>query len=572
LYRSLHRGLVPVVKFDRERLVDAVDASVTDDELAEALAMLGCVPEETGAEWAVEVFPDRPDLLSAELLARALRTYLGDEPGLTTYGVAEPEETLVSDASVEEVRPVIVGGRAGGVDLDEDTLTGLMDLQEDLHWGLGARRRKVSVGIHDAAGLTPPYTYKAVDPDEVSFVPLKGAQRMTMREMTSKIEKGVEFAHLVEDHDRWPLIVDDEAQVLSFPPIINGTETTVTVDTDDVFVDVTGTDERACREVLTVVMAQLAELGGELDQIEVVRPEGSVTTPQLDPSSHELELARARSLLGGSFAAEDAVQALERMGHGAETAGDELAVEVPAWRSDVLHEVDLVEDVAIGIGYDRFTGAQPTAVTYGEPSPGEAFHEQVRRALAGFGYLECLTLTLRNREEQTDLIEAEDPLVAVQNPVSQEQEVLRRRLVPCLLDLAAENTHRDLPQQLFEVGEVVVPDEGSADNEPRVAGITVDPEAGFTDAKQHVEGLLRALAIPCQLEAAEAPGYIEGRCAAVHHAATGDRLGTLGEVHPATLEQLEVTTPVAAFELCFTEHPEAGSWGPETRSAPASPD
>lgn len=555
---------MPVVNFSRDRLIDAVGSDVDDEELAEALAMLGCVPEETGAEWAVEVFPDRPDLLSAELLGRALRAYLDDEPGLTRYDVAEPSRRLVCEPSVEPVRPVIVGGYATGVALDEERLKGLMDLQEDLHWGLGARRRKVSVGIHDASGIQAPFTYEAVDPDQTSFVPLKGAQRMTMREMVTKLEKGVEYAELVEGHEAWPLIVDDEDQVLSFPPIINGTETTVTRHTEDVFVDVTGTDPRACRQVLNVVMIQLAELGADLEQVEVDRPEETVQTPELSPSSMRLDVERARSLLGGSFDAEEAAQALRRLGHAAELDGETIELAVAPWRSDVLHEVDLIEDVAIGVGYDRFTGAQPQAVTYGQASATETFHEQVRRALTGFGYLECLTLTLRSREEQTDLIEAEDPLVAVENPVSTEQEVLRRRLLPCLLDLAADNTHRDLPQRLFEVGEVVLPDEDAPRNEPRVAGIAIAPEAGFTDAKQHVEGLLRALDVPSRLEAADEPGYIEGRCAHVYDTDEDVRLGTLGEVHPATLERLDMTTPVAGFELCFQAYPEAGSWGPES--------
>lgn len=555
---------MPVVKFARERLFDAIGTDVGDEELAQALAMLGCVPEETGREWAVEVFPDRPDLLSAELLARALRAYLETETGLTQYAIGEPGDRLVSEASVEPVRGVIVGGRARGIELDEERLKGLMDLQEDLHWGLGARRRKVSVGIHDASGIQPPYTYKAVDPDEVDFVPLRGAERMTMREMTEKLEKGIAYAHLVEGHDRWPLIVDANDQVLSFPPIINGTQTTVTESTSDVFVDVTGTDERACRQVLTIAMAHLAELGADLEQVEIQRPDAVEITPDLSPSSFEIDVARARDLLGGSFGDEQAVHALRRLGHDVQAEGSQLSVEVACWRSDVLHEVDLIEDVAIGIGYDRFTGAQPTSVTYGQPSPTETFHEQVRRALTGFGYLECLTLTLRGREEQTELIDASDRLVAVENPVSGEQEVLRRRLLPCLLDLAADNTHRDLPQRFFEVGEIILPSEPIPRNQPRVAGILVASQAGFTDVKQHVEGLLRALGRDGRLEPASAPGFIEGRCAHVYEDESEAPLGVLGEVAPRTLERLDLTTPIAGFELSFLDRPEKGSWGPAT--------
>lgn len=556
---------MPVLHVSRAALEGAIGSPVDDDTLSERLAMLGCVPEDTeGPEWSIEVFPDRPDLLSAQHLGRALRAYLEHEPGLPSYEVAEPTTELVVDGSVEDVRPVIVGGTATGLDLDDERLKGLMDLQEDLHWGLGARRRKVSVGIHDASGISPPYTYKAVDPDEVSFVPLRGAEEMTMRRMLKEIEKGIEYAHLVEGHDRWPLIVDDTGEVLSFPPIINGTRTTLTEDTTGVFVDVTGTDERACRQVLNIVMTQLAELGASLGAVTVDSPSGTATTPDLSPSERRVELARAETLLGIAFTAEDAASALARMGHDARVEGDELLVDVGAWRADVLHPVDLIEDIAIGLGYDRFAGTQPNAVTFGEASGLETYAEQVRRTLTGMGYLECMTLTLTSREEQTSQVEAEDPLVAVENPVSQEQAVLRRRLLPGLLTLAADNTHRDLPQRLFEVGDAVHPaePERAPRNQRRVAGLAVASEASFTGIKSHVEALLGALEIGADETAANAPGLLDGRTAQLTHRETGEVLGVYGEVDPATLERFEIEVPVAGFELLLGAVPDQATWSP----------
>lgn len=555
---------MPVLHLPPERLIDGLEEPVDEATLEESLAMMGCVPEGTdGDEWEIEVFPDRPDLLSGEHLARALRAYLGQSPGLDAYRVEEPGPSLTVDPSVEPVRGVIVGGHATGLDLDEASLTGLMDLQEDLHWGLGARRRKVSVGLHDASELQPPYTYEAVDPDEVSFVPLRGRDEMTMRRMIKEVDKGVEYAHLVEDHERWPLIVDDEGQVLSFPPIINGTVTTVTEATEDVFVDVTGTDARACRQVLNIVMTQLAELGADLGAIEVHRPDARQVTPDLSPSEHRLTLERARELLGIEFTGEDAATALGRMGHDARVDGDALAVDVGAWRADVLHPVDLVEDVAVGLGYDRFSGVQPRAVTFGQAGERETLDEQVRRALTGLGYLECMTLTLTSREEQTDRVGADEPLVAVANPVSGKQAVLRRRMLPGLLTLAADNTHRDLPQRLFEVGDVVHPREGDAPaNRHRVAGLLVASEASFTTIKAHVEALLRGLEIAADEQAAQAPGLLDGRTAELVDREDGSRVGVYGEVAPETLERFDLEVPCAGFELALGETPERGTWSP----------
>ncbi len=564
---------MPVINFPAERLKAALGKAAETVDLEEKLAMFGCVPEEVSGEaWAVEVFPDRPDLLSPELLGRSLRAYLGEQPGLTSYELAPPGGTVRVEASVARVRPVIVAGAAYGVELDDAAVKGLMDLQEDLHWGLGARRRKVSVGVHDASGIEAPFTYKAVDPDTVSFVPLRDTRELTMREMVVELEKGEEYAHLVDKHDAWPLIVDANDEVLSFPPIINGTRTTLTPETTDLLVDVTGTDERACRQVLNIVMVQLAELGGSLEQVTIEHPDGSFAVPELEPASWTLSASDAQRLLGVPLDGDRAADALARMGHGVAVDGDQLHVEVPAWRSDVLHEVDLIEDVAIGLGYDQFAGTDPAAVTFGTPSPTEVFAGQLRRAMTGLGYLEAITLTLRSREEQMEAFGAEDPVVAVQNPVSSEQAVLRTRLLPGLIDLAARNTHRDTPQRLFEVGDVVGP---SADgkrprNRTRIAGLVVAHDANFTGIKSHVEGLLRALGVQAREQAAQAPGFQAGRCALLEHREEEWALGFYGEIAPATLEAFELAMPCAGFELELVHPAQAATWSPaeETDRAP----
>ncbi len=556
---------MPVLHFPVGRLQAALGKQTDEETLRERLPMFGVPVEDSqGTEWSVEVFPDRPDLLSAELLGRALRAYLGYEPGLTSYEVGQPQETLIVDPSVRDVRPVIVCGAAHGIELDEDGLKALMDLQEDLHWGLGARRRKVSVGIHDARGITGPYTYKGVDPDEISFVPLHGRDEMTMRQMLTEIEQGQDYGHLVEGYDLWPLIVDDEGEILSFPPIINGTTTTLRQGTTDVFVDVTGTDRRACRQVLNIVLSHLAEIGGQLEGVHVAEDDEPLVTPDLSTSQRTVDVDRANRLLGLGLTPDEVVTALERMGHGVTAEGTRVTVEIPAWRSDVLHEVDLIEDIGIGHGMDTFQGSSPEAVTYGQASRTQRFDEQVRRALTGLGYLEVMTLTLTSRWEQTEAIGADEPVVATANPESSEQAVLRRRLLPPLLTLASRNTHRDLPQRLFEVGDVVRPDPdaGAPVNRRRVAGLEMASDAGFTRVKSHVEAVLRALGYTFQESAASRPPFIAGRCAAVTDKASGRVLGHYGEIDPEVIDRFDLGTPCAGFELELGTPMDQATWGP----------
>lgn len=557
---------MPVLHFPLERLQRALGKEVDLDTLRREVPQLGCALDKSdGPAWAVEIFPDRPDLLSVELLGRAMRAYLGLEPGLSRYELAKPATTLRIDGNVEAVRPHVVAGMAHGLDLTDEDLVGLMELQEDLHWGLGARRRKVSVGVHDARDIEPPFTYKAVDPDTVSFVPLHDDRSLTMREMVTDLEKGRAYAHLVEGHDAWPLIVDAREEILSFPPIINGTLTTLREGTRDVLVDVTGTDRRAADRVLAILMAHLAELGGELEAVTLEGPGGTEVTPELEPTRHTARLSRARSLLGIELPGEEALEALRKMGHDASLEDDLLTVEVGPWRADILHEVDLIEDVGIGIGFHTFAGTSPREVTFGAASPAERFADKVRRALTGLGYLECMTLTLTSAEEQTTRFGAEDPVVAMENPESSENAVGRNRLLPGLLTLAGRNVHRDLPQRLFEVGDVLLPQgDERPRNERRVAGLVVAPDAGFTGIKSHVEALLSALGMRFREEAGAAPGFVEGRCAVLDDPETERVLGHYGEIDPAVITAFGLGNPCAGFELTLRPLPSLETWGPES--------
>ncbi|MDX1612383.1 MAG: hypothetical protein R3185_08430, partial [Candidatus Thermoplasmatota archaeon] len=260
---------------------------------------------------------------------------------------------------------------------------------------------------------------------------------------------------------------------------------------------------------------------------------------------------------------EAAAEALTRMAHDVSVHDDELVVEVAAWRSDVLHEVDLIEDIAIGHGFEHLTGQPPRAVTYGQALPTERFDQQARRALTGLGYLECMTLTLTSKEEQQDLIGTEDPVVEMENPESSEQAVMRRRLVPALLTLASRNTHRDLPQRLFEVGDVVVPAEDQRpSNVPRVGGLEVASDASFTRIKSHVEALLRALDQPYREEAGQAPGFAKGRTARLVDPETDRVLGHYGEIEPQVLDAFELGNPAAGFELRLRAPQELETWSP----------
>jgi len=534
---------VPVIKFEIAELERLLRKPVPRAELAKTIPQIGAdIDESSGDTWAVEFFPDRPDLFTVEGIARALRAWYGVEDGLRRYDARPSGHSVKVDPSVEKVRPHIVAAFVRGVDITENRLKALIDLQEDLHWGLGARRRRVAIGIHDARVLAPPFTYTTWALDEKRFVPLYETREMSPREILEKHEKGTAYAHLLAGHERVPIIVDAQGGVVSLPPIINAARTAVTTSTRDIFLDVTGTDRWAVERTLNMLATALVEAGGTLETVDV----GGRPTPDLTPERKELRVDEANALLGTSFTPDEVAKNLRRMGFGAQAQGERVQVEVPPYRADILHTWDLIEDVAIGHGIAQLTPAPLVARTVGVALPENKKAELARASLVGLGFLETMNLTLSNERDQFDRMQRPHaPVVKVLNPVTEDTTLLRPTLLPGLMTILKKNAHRDLPQRLFEVGMVTTRDGDHVANERRVAGVVIAGRSNFSEVKGVVLALARDLKWGGAelVEKAEDPSFVPGRCARL-----GDR-GVFGEVHPAVLEAFGLAHPVMAFEL-----------------------
>lgn len=551
---------MPVITFDYPRLEGLLQRSAARplpprQDVLDALDQMGCPVEgpRGGADVSVEAPMNRPDLFSAEGIARALAPFLrlGPPPA---YEVAPPSLELHVEAAVATVRPVMVAALVRGVELDDDGLAQLIDTQEKLDLTYGRRRTRASIGLHDAAPLKGPITYTARDPDAFSFTPLGadeldgGPRELTMREVLAAHPKGQEYGAILAGADRYPLLVDAGGTVLSMPPIINGTATALTPGRRDVLLDVTGTRAAPVQAAARLLCMLLADRGGRIEGVTVRAPDGTASDePDLGWSARTLELAPARRLVGTPLDAGQAAGALERMGHRARVApgGGALAVETAPWRFDLLHDVDLVEDLAIGLGYGDLPGRLPERPTVGQDLAHASCVRRLRLALVGMGFLELATLILRDaREEETRSLGGGQATAArVANPVSLEHSVVRTRLLPSLLAVLQANTSRDLPQAVFEVADVVV----GGRNETRAAGAYVGTDASFSRLKGITAAVLAALGLEGSWAADEREPFMRGRAAAV--SAGGTPLGHVGELAPAVLANLGIDHPAGAFEL-----------------------
>lgn len=521
-------------------LVDLLGKRLSVEECVDRITFMGAGPEGVqGDVMTFDVFPNRPDLYSVEGIARGLRGFLSLQVGLASYPVEPPGIEFIVDPSVADVRPYAVGGVVRGLELDEALLRSLVDLQEKLHLTVGRRRRKVAIGIHDLDKVTPPYTYQAVRPHEVRFTPLGLAEEMDLLGILAKHEKGREYAPLVASKPRFPIIRDVHGQVLSFPPVINGILTQLTPDTRNLFIDVTGTDLDAVRGCLAILATALAERGGRIQAVRTKYSDRTLETPDLSPVAHSLDLGRANAWLGLALTVAEAVECLRRMRHDARADGDAISVLSPAYRLDLLHEVDLTEDLAIASGYDRYPRSLPRRPTIGEPLAANDFAEALRILLVGYGYQEVMSLTVASSKEE---FETPDRVVIL-NPLGDDFSTLRSSMLPALISIFRLNKHRELPQRIFEIADVVV----EARNVRRVAAAAIHHKASFTEAKSLVLSLLRDLGWTADVRAVEDRNFIEGRAASVLVA--GREVGRFGEIHPRILEAYALVQPVLAFEL-----------------------
>ena len=539
---------MPVINFSYSDLCGLMGRDLPKTVLRERLPMIGAdlkAADDTSDEMSFEFFPDRPDLYSVEGIARALRAFLEYEPGLRSYAVGSSDVELRVDPSVEAVRPHIWCSLVEGCDVDDLLIRSMMDLQEKLHLTLGRNRKKVAIGLHDSSEVKPPFTYKAVRPDEVSFIPLQGEKVMDLGQILVQHEKGRAYAYVLEGSKRYPIIVDRVGEVLSFPPIINGIRTAVTESTRSIFVDCTGTDMNAVKSAVNIVTTALAERGGKVKTVKVSGPTGTAKAPDLDPKTVDLDVDHVNKWIGTRLDASDMWKCLMRMGHGATVTDNGIRVLVPAYRADVLHSVDLAEDVAVGYGYERFGQTLPSRSTFGLEDTVTAFSTRLKPVLTGLGYMEVVTLSLSSKSDQYDALGLDrDPAaVTIKNPVTEDHEVLRASLLPSLMAILRKNKHRELPQRIFEAGEVV----RGTRNRAFLSGVSIHPRASFTEAKSDVQSVMQALGLQCDVSGIEHGAFIPGRCAQV--LCSGTPVGILGEVSPVTLTAFGLGYPAAAFEL-----------------------
>lgn len=266
-------------------------------------------------------------------------------------------------------------------------------------------------------------------------------------------------------------------------------------------------------------------------------------TPDLKSRAMKLDVDYVNKLLGVKFKEKDIVNLLKKMRYDVKSNGNLLSVYIPAYRTDVLHPMDLVEDIAIAYGYENFVPELPKLSGIGSKDRFEKFYSDIRELMLGFGFQEVMTLIMTNKDLIfRKMMLDEELLTETENPVSLEHSVARSWLLPLLMSVLEINKNRGYPQNIFEIGDCI---DSRGNNFKKLSAVIAHSKTNFSEIKSIATGILESLNLGYDIKPYEHPSFIDGRCASVP-------FGFFGEINPMVLENFSIEVPVTALEFDLT--------------------
>lgn len=533
------------VNFSRKEFESEVKIT---KEIEEKINLFGTPLESlNNEEISIEIFPNRPDLYTLQGYLRSFKAFIGKEKNQKKYNINKPEKDYVVyvDKSVKEVRGYTACAIVKGLNFDNQKIKEIMNAQEKLSGTLGRNRKKMGIGIYPLNKINLPITYTTKNAQEIKFKALGLNEEHKGTDILKIHPTGRKYANLLENHKNYPVFLDKNKNILSMPPIINSEETgRITVETKDVFIECTGTDKITVERGLVIITTTLADMGGKIFSMEIIDKEKYVT-PNLNTEKIKLNLKKAESIIGIKIDEKQAEDLLSKMGH----VYKKGIVEVPAWRSDILHEIDLIEDIAIAFGYDKLKPVIPHISTIGEESKNSVLRRKISNTLSEIGCNEISTYHLIKQGEEDyfkhkEIIEVADSKT--------EYKFLRSDLMTSMIRILSENKDVEYPHKLFEIGKVFSKNSqketGIEEKEHLI--IAISP-SNSTNLKQHLDYLFKKINLSYLIKESTFTNMIDGRTIDIIF--NDKKIGFLGEIHPNFLKKVGIKMPVTLLELNLEE-------------------
>lgn len=529
---------MPVVTLYHNRLKRTINRDIK--KIIDTLPYIALDIEEEGKDFVkVEYNPNRPDFSTDYGIARALKGLLGIEEGLADYKQYNSNLLIKVHKNVKNIRPYIVSMLALDGKLDEETIRQIIIMQEDLHDGIGRKRRKVSIGIHDYDKTKGPFLYTLEDPS-TKFVPLNEDKEHALEWVINNHELGIKYGYII--NNKYPVIKDAYNNIISFPPIINADLTRVDTNTKNLLVEVTATDLKAAEDALSVLAITLFDAGFKIKSVNIDYGNKKIKTPNMSNNIMKVDISYINRLLGLELTKGEIIRCLKRSRLDAK-AGNKLRCIIPRYRFDIINPVDIIEDIAIGYGIYNLEESYPLHKSSGNRDKMMKFLDDAREVMISLNGIECFSFVLIDKDLLNLL--GMKYRYEVEHSKSKEHEVLRPSLIPSLLKTLSINIHEPYPQLLFEISKTFEYDE-----EYRLAFVIASNDVNYTNVKSYLQAFLRSfIGKDAKTIATKHPVLRDGASASIM---LDNRIGIIGEVKEEIVDALKIRVNVSLFELSLS--------------------
>ena len=543
---------MPVVELNLNRIKKLVSGNTTKKKIIDVLPFLGLdIESQDGDEIRIEYSPNRPDYSTDFGIALGLQGLLAIKKGVQKLNIKKTGKYEINvDSSVSKIRPFVTGIVAKNGAIDDQTIKQLMNMQEDLHFGIGRKRKKSSIGLHDLDKILVPLTYTTTTRDK-SFIPLNETKEKSISDILSQTDVGQNYGWVLGDSKNVPIIIDSEGNIVSFPPIINAALTTVTTKTKNILVEVTSIDKDAAEDTLSVVSSILQTAGFQISELKISG--GKNSTPKLNERTIIYDPKFTSEILGIEISPSNMVTCLKKCRLDATIKGKKIKCIIPRYRFDIFGPMDLVEEIALGYGIDNLEPKLSPSTTIGAKDSVTIKTNLMTKTAVGLGLLEVVNSSLTSKKILYELTKRNSSeMISVLDSKSQEHTILRDSLLSGLLENLSKNIHETYPQKLFETG--VVFTKGKSIRESiNLAVVMAHKDTNFSEIKAILQSILRTnFKIECKTKPSSKNQelFVKGKYADIY--VNYKKIGEIGEISNEILDNFRIRTSVVGFEITLS--------------------
>ncbi len=541
---------MPVIELSYSRLQKLV-GKVTKKQISDSLPFLGLDIESENKDLVrIEYSPNRPDYSTDFGIALGLQGLLGIKIGAIKLKIIKSNKYSISVKSgVSKIRPFVTGIIAKGGKIDDKIIKQLMTMQEDLHFGIGRKRKKSSIGIHDLEKISFPLVFTTTNRHH-KFTPLNSNKDLSISEILTNTDVGKNYGHILGNSSQVPLILDANQQTVSFPPIINAAVTTVTTKTKNLFVEVTGFNKDDIEDMLSVVATILQSAGFTLESVKVSGAKNS--SPKFESKKMIVNSSLINQTLGLNLTISKIISSLKKSRLDASSKETNIICTVPAYRFDIFGSMDLVEEVALGYGIQNLEPILSPSQTIGQTNTVSLQLKTLDQTMIGLGYLEALNSSLTSKRVLYDMTNRNtSKMISVLDSKSLEHTILRDTILPGLLENLSKNIHESYPQKMFETGTIFSIGD-SISEKVSFSSISAHKNANFTEIKSILQSALKiGFGINIETKTTTHPTFEDGHCATV--ILNGTSIGVMGKINSKIIENYKIRVPVVGFEISLSE-------------------